>query len=260
MIKKFVFFNKTLVICIILLFVGVSNLSAVKTNFESKKYIDDFKNPSSNIEIFYPTDDAKISQDDPNKNYDGELGINIRNEYGIGGSSGWASQGLYKFDISSIPSGVSIIKAKFYLFYNKWTSTNPAGRCLNLYRVTSNWDENSITWNTVPSYNPVTSAYSQVPPTVNIWMDWDVTVDIKKFLSGTQNFGWILTDDNYWGTVNIPLSQFRTREFSQELSPYLEIEYTKSRNKDITNNFFLKLLEYFPLISHLLRNTIIWLY
>jgi len=256
MFRKSILLYKTLVISIILFLIGVHTISAINTNNELMK-INENNNSSSKIKIFYSTDDAKISQDDPNKNYDGEFGINIRNEFGVGGSSGWASQGLYKFDISSIPSGVSVLRATLYLFYNKWTSTNPSGRYLNLYRVTSDWDEDTVTWNTVPSYSPAASAYSPVPPTVNIWVDWDVTIDVKKFLSGTQNFGWILTDDNYWGTVNIPLSQFRTREFGQGLIPYLEVEYTKSKSIDIKNNIILYLIEYFPLLNHLLRNIIV---
>ena len=224
-------FCKPYIIGVIILFFGASVVSAINVNIESKIEIYDFNNQDPDLVTFYSTDDAKISQDDPNKNYDGDPGINIRNEFGGGGSSGWCSDGLYRFDISSIPSGASIIRATFYLFYNKWTSTNPAGRMLNFYRITSDWNEDTVTWNTAPTYNPVASAFSPVPVTVNVWMEWDVTSDIQEFVSGTTNYGWRLRDDNYWGTVNIPLSQFRTREAGQELSPYLEIEYTKSRSR-----------------------------
>lgn len=231
MSKKYSFVKKTLVFGTILLFFGVSIVSAFSNNVMSTDVIRNIENPSPDLETFYPTDDAKISQDDPNKNYDGATEINIRNEFGGGGGSGWCSDGLYRFDISSIPLDASIIRATFYLFYNKWTSTNPIGRMLNVYRITSDWNEDTVTWNTAPTYNPVASAFSPVPATVNVWMEWDVTSDIQEFVSGTTNYGWRLRDDNYWGTVNIPLSQFRTREAGQELSPYLEIEYTKSRSR-----------------------------
>jgi hypothetical protein len=224
-------FCKSCILGVVLLFFGASVVSALNINVEPKIEIYDFNNPDPDLATFYPTDDAKIAQDDPNKNYDGEAGINIRNEFGGGGGSGWCSDGLYRFDISSIPSGASIIRATFHLFYNKWTSTNPAGRMLNVYRITSDWNEDTVTWNTAPTYNPAASAFSPVPATVNLWMEWDVTSDIEEFVSGTTNYGWRLRDDNYWGGPDIPLSQFRTREAGQELSPYLEIEYTKSRSR-----------------------------
>lgn len=244
--------KKMLVFGTIMLLFGVSTISAFNMNVEPNNIFKDIKNPDPDFETFYPTDDAKIAQDDPNKNYDGDPGINIRNEYGFGGS-GWGSDGLFRFDISSIPSGATIIKATFYLFYNKWTSTNPVGRMLNVYRITSDWNEDTVTWNTAPTYNPVASAYSPVPAAVNTWIEWDVTGDIEEFVSGTSNFGWRLRDDNYWGTYEIPLTQVRTREDSQELSPYLEIEYTKSRNRDLLNPFFLQLLDNFPILVRLLN-------
>jgi hypothetical protein len=225
--------KKTIVFGMVILFLGASVVTAANINLESKNVTNDIKKPSLDTKIFYPTNDAKIAQDAPNKNYGSDPGINIRNEYGGGGSSGWSSDGLYRFDISSIPTGATILKATFYLFYNKWTSTNPAGRMLNVYRLTSNWNEDSVTWITAPTYNPAASAYSPVPPTVNVWMEWDVTGDVQEFVSGTTNYGWRLRDDNYWGTVNIPLSQFRTKEAGQELSPYLKVEYKKSKNYNI---------------------------
>ena len=244
--------KKMLVLSTIILFFAASSVSALNINTVSTNEIKDYKNPNPDLATFYPTDDAKIAQDDPNKNYDGDPGINIRNEYGFGGS-GWGSDGLYRFDISSIPSGASIIKATFYIFYNKWTTTNPAGRMLNVYKITSDWNEDTVTWNTAPTYNPAASSYSPVPATVNVWMKWDVTSDIEEFVSGTQNYGWRLRDDNYWGGPNIPLTQFRTREAGQELSPYLEIEYTKSRSRDIRNPFLLQLFEHIPDLFPILK-------
>lgn len=83
--------KKTVVFGIILLFLGVSVVTAANINLDSTNVINDIIKPSRDTKIFYPTDDAKIAQDDPNKNYDGDSGINIRNEYGFGGSSGWSS-------------------------------------------------------------------------------------------------------------------------------------------------------------------------
>jgi len=208
------------------------------------------------MQIFYSTDDSEISQDLPNSPLGSREAITIRNEFGAGGNSGWASDALFKFDISSIPSGASVIRATMYLFNNKWTSTNPAGRMLNVYRITNDWNENTFTGNTAPTYHPVTTAYSPVPATVNVWIQWNLTSDVRDFLSGTTNYGWRLRDDNYWGKPDIPLTQVRSKEFGQDLSPYLEIEYIKTRSRDISNQFFLKFLERFPNIFPILRQLI----
>ena len=84
-------FCKSCIIGVVLLFFGASVVSAMNTDVESKIEIYNFNNSNPDLATFYPTDDAKIAQDDPNKNYDGDPGINIRNEFGGGGSSGWCS-------------------------------------------------------------------------------------------------------------------------------------------------------------------------
>ena len=245
--------EKTFAIGIIFLFIGAGVVTANNTNIEKKNDIELVVKSGSDVKQFHPIDDAKIAQDDPSKNYGSDPGVNIRNEFGIGRSSGWGSDGLFKFDISSIPKGASVIRATFYLFYNKWTSTNPAGRMLNVYILLNDWNENTVTWNTAPTYNQVASAYSPVPATVNVWIEWNVTSDVVGFLSGTSNYGWRVRDDNYWGMFDIPLTQVRTKEAGQEISPYLEIEYIKTRSNEVTNHLILRFLARFPMLEILLR-------
>ena len=58
-------------------------------------------------------------------------------------------------------------------------------------------------------------------------MDWDVTTDVSAFLSGElPNYGWIVKDETYWGFVDIPIIQYRTKEHQdQAFHPRLVIEY-----------------------------------
>ena len=248
--KKYSFLNKTLVIGTILLFFGVSIVSALNISIESSEMVFNIENSGNTIENFYPIDDAGLSQDAPNTNKGDSESMTIRNEYGFGGGSGWGADGLIKFDISSIPSRATIIRATLFLFYNKWTSTNPAGRMLNIYRLTEDWNEDTVTWNTAPAYNPVASAYAPVPATVNVWIEWDVTSDVQGFHSGTNNYGWRIRDDNYWGTFDIPLTQVRTKEFGQEVLPYLEIEFTRARSRHTIDEETNAKSEREPLIYH----------
>ena len=82
---------------------------------------------------------------------------------------------------------------------------NPVGRIYNMFRITSNWNENTATWNNQPSYSNQVSSSSIVPSTYS-WMKWDVTNDVQKFIASTlTNHGWKITDDTYCGGANILL-------------------------------------------------------
>ena len=180
-----------------------------------------FRTLPKGLIILHPIDDAKIRQRSPDNNYGSSDHLDIRNEYGA--SSGWAEDSLIKFDISTIPSNITIYYAYLKLYYYKKVDNNPAGRDLNLYRVTSNWNENSVTWNTQPSYVSQPTTFATVPSTPGVWMKWNVTNDVLDFIDGSEvNCGWKLTDDNYWGKTDIPWTCFRSKEYG-DYTPYLEV-------------------------------------
>lgn len=83
------------------------------------------------------------------------------------GTDVWA-RGLLEFDLSSIPHGATIISASLSLYYSS-DSPNDGHSSLSgsnesvLQRITSSWDEHSVTWATQPSTtdtNAVTLAES----------------------------------------------------------------------------------------------------
>ena len=173
--------------------------------------------------LYNPTDDTFVGHSNPDKNYGQRTTINIRNEYG--GMPGWADDGLIKFDLSQFQGNTPISNAVLSLYYIEYADTNPAGRELNLYRVTSQWEEDEVTWNTQPTYaaEPTTSAI--VPEETGTWMTWNVTTDVQDFLDGVeQNYGWKITDEEYWGSGNIPSTHFASKE-NGEFIPELIIEY-----------------------------------
>jgi len=215
---------KGIVVGIILLFLGASVVTG--TNVEMKN--DDnnkniFRNLDRDTLTFYPTDDADIWHYRPDYNRGSAQGMTTQNEYGGGGSSGWGCDGLLRFDILSIPPDTEIESAILLLYYYDWDMNNPAGRDINLYRITSDWDEMTVTWNTQPSYVPQPTTYSTVPSSTGVWMEWDATNDVQDFISGNEiDYGWKITDDTYWGNYNIPQTRWRTKEYGNYI-PYLEI-------------------------------------
>ena len=244
-------YKKGLVVGIIILFLGAGFVSAVNINVGSTNVIDDIENTSRDMMTFNPTDDASIKETNPNNNYAISYLV-ARNRYG-GGGAGYEDDILIKFDISGLPSKIRIDSATLNLFYYEWHSTNPAGRPLTVHRITSDWDENSVTWNSRPSYTTIVTSTATVPGSTNVWMEWDVTDDVKDFVKGQEiDYGWQIMDETYWGWFDIPAPFFRQKEHGSDIG-YLEIEYTKSRDKDITNQFFFELFEQFPLLNLLLQ-------
>jgi len=247
--------RKIIGILVSILFFGAGIVSAVNINVESTKMIKDIENPNPDIKTFNPTDDVSIKEATPNANY-GSSYLVVRNRYGGFGQPGYEDDILIKFDISELSSGVTIISATLNLFYYKWSENFPVGRPLTLYRITSDWDEAIVTWNTRPSYNTAVTSMATVPSSPNVWVEWDVTSDVEIFVKGQEiNYGWQIMDETYWGMFDIPATWFHQKEYSgngDEYIPYLEIEFTTSRNKDITNQFFLQFLERFPLLNRFL--------
>ncbi|MCJ7571987.1 MAG: DNRLRE domain-containing protein, partial [Candidatus Thermoplasmatota archaeon] len=181
-----------------------------------------------NIRIdLYPTDDALIKHDNPDANYGSSVYFEIRNDYGYRGSSGWAWNSLIKFDVSSISSRSTVSSAYLVIYYYNYFTTNPVGRTLRLYRATSLWNENTITWNNQPSYPLLPTTSSTVPSSFG-WMTWDVTRDVQDFIDGTKpNYGWKITDNIYWGKSDIPETVFYPKEYSDSnYHPKLEIVIT----------------------------------
>jgi hypothetical protein len=174
--------------------------------------------------VLEPSDDTRVNQAKPDHNYGSSTDILIRNEYGAGGS-GFAWDGLIRFDLSDIPENVSVEYAMLNLYYYAWKDNNPSGRVLHLYKAVDEWDEDTVTWNTQPTYNAQASAFAFVPSSTKTWMQWDVTLDVQGFLDGsTENYGWKITDDTKWNTFNIPIMRFYSKE-NTEFIPYLYVGY-----------------------------------
>jgi hypothetical protein len=175
-------------------------------------------------EALYPTDDATIAHGSPDWNGCTAPELQIRNDYGVGGSSGWAADALIKFDLSQF-GNKTICSAKLKLYYQRWHDNNPAGRVLKLFRNTSDWEECIVTWRNQPGYDTIPTSSCAVPAVTGTWMEWDVTTDVQAMLQGSiSNYGWHLLDDNYWGHVNIPQIYFCSKENSDTTCrPRLEI-------------------------------------
>jgi T5SS/PEP-CTERM-associated repeat protein len=174
--------------------------------------------------IFYPSDDAFVSMEEPDRNWSSDGYLSVRNRYGGLGEDYWERNSLLKFDLASIEPGATIASATLRLYYFDCIFSNCTGRNLDCRKVTSGWDEDTTTWNTRPATAPTVSDAATVP-SASGWMEWDVTSDVRAIVDGeAENEGWQIADEITWGAANIPDARFRAKEYGDD-APHLEIVY-----------------------------------
>jgi hypothetical protein len=179
---------------------------------------------------FTPTDDTYIENLIPSE-IEGNLPyLATRNRFGAGGSDCWECDILIKFDLSSIPPSTPIQSATLNLYYNDYGDTNPAGRPLTVYKITSGWDESLVNYYNKPSINTTVSATENVPGSTGIWMIWNLTNDVQKSVDNPAIcFGWQIMDETQWGEYWAPATYFVSKEYTPPqppFIPYLEVNLT----------------------------------
>jgi hypothetical protein len=138
--------------------------------------------------------------------------------------SGQRRRSLVRFDLSSIPSGATILSAKMNLYA---TVPPTASTPLYVHRVTGPWAEAGITWDTMPTITPNNDAWVSVGPSVG-WKPWTVTAVVQGWWAGTY--------PNYGLLVKYPAGAegsagddivFATREDATTANrPTLEVQYS----------------------------------
>ena len=181
--------------------------------------------------ILHPINDTYVNHGETDENYGSSEKLVVRNDYGFAGSLGWRWDALIKFDIFSVIQGTQILSAKLKTYcYEQWYY-NQSNLSLSIYRVTSEWDEDTATWDNQPSYTSQNTSYSVVPSAIGSWIEWSVTSDVQGFADGSLvNYGWKITDENYWEHFDIPEFVFKSKEANEtDYWPCLEIELINER-------------------------------
>ena len=164
-----------------------------------------------------PSDDTYIRGDQPSNNFGSD------NKFEVRPDNGADRRGLVKFDLSSIPANATITSATLYLF----EQSSKSGQTTSLHRVTSNWNENSATWQSWGSpggdFDSSISYYTFIPDQGNCLVTLDVTSLVQLWVNGTYlNHGLML----YSAGPNHTISYTSKEDGTASRQPKLDISYT----------------------------------
>lgn len=132
---------------------------------------------------------------------------------------------LIEFDLSIVPVGATINSAVMEIFLEGSIFQGiPANYLINAYRITSNWNETSITWATQPPLDfTVPVANSGGTPNNNTWVVWDITNFVNDWYLGVNNNYGVELRNSGEGTYYYFTS---SDSAASSLHPKLTIEYT----------------------------------
>jgi hypothetical protein len=177
-----------------------------------------------------PSDDAFLRASSPDSNFGSQADIEVRPDNGAN------RRGLVRFDLSPIPQGSTVTSATLYLF----EEDKKLDQVTHIYKVTSSWNESSVTWNS-PWVNPGADfdnsyAYASfLPNQTDCMLTIDLTEIVQEWVNGTPNHGFLL-----YSTGPNHILRYSSKENSAvEQHPKLSIVYTdpiSSASQNIINS------------------------
>jgi predicted RNA-binding protein len=185
-----------------------------------------------NLQTTTDIDDSFISAGAPTTNY---------------GSNGWAPSNLNntmryitKYNFPASLNSKRILNANLNIYWWSQSGSWQSGLYMQLYRVTQNWAETSVTWNNASAGIAWTTAggvYSEPVGQVLIgnvdhayYVPADVTGIVRRWVRGeVPNYGFIMMNTNSF-TSNIKASEYNPMS-------YLSVTYTDACPCDYSADF-----------------------
>ena len=174
--------------------------------------------------------DCYVSQNNPDSPYGREVVLNVRSYYdGLTHSN---QRSYIQFNISAIPESAKILSAILWLYKNP-EGANPGVRDIQVFRVTSAWNEYTLNWNNQPETSQELSAFSNVKGAME-WYSWDLTEDVKGWHKGSAiNHGVMLKDKAEDSRIDYA-SVFLSREASHPENPFMKVDITENGSETTT--------------------------
>jgi hypothetical protein len=130
-----------------------------------------------------------------------------------------------RFDLSAIPPGTQITQATLSLFLENSCDMGNRTHTVTPYRITSDWSETSVTWNTQPSY---AEAYGSSSVSSRTWKRYtfDMTNLVRGWVNGSfANYGLALRGPESSGDSSARLGFLTRHNSGTTYDPYISIAY-----------------------------------
>lgn len=202
---------------------------------------------SANTQNNTISEDALISSYAPDTNYLGFTQIKSVDDTTLGG---YIQKELFRANFSGIPNNSTINHVDFVYTLPSSQTYCTSSICTVYFRaILSSWNENTVTWNTQPTYNTtsftnfnVLNGYNNAPTKIDI-TDYSVyNYNLNKNLDWEADISpHPTTEGNFW----VGYSKYAGQYINNTLTPYISINYTPpipsiinitSQNNNITNN------------------------
>jgi hypothetical protein len=167
---------------------------------------------------FYAAQDAWVNEANPAANYGNSTYASVKDRSGL-------AESYFKFNQADLGSliGQPVTSASLYLY--QYQGTNSPGDALNLHRITQDWSESSVTWNSKPAYdqNPISVADISGEANIAGWREWPGLQTTVSDWAGGQNFGLALENNQDLKKEEL-FGRFYTSEYSDAaFRPYLKV-------------------------------------
>lgn len=165
--------------------------------------------------------DTYIASERPDQNFGADalfLGYNL-----VGDHYG-AQRMLLRFDVENhIPLTATINAAHLHLRLSFSSPSNDEPMGTELRRLSSSWDEFTVTWNTEPAWTPVDKTATVGSELT--WYEWEITEVVHNWVNGVfDNDGVEIIGDE---TVQQRERAFYSRETLSGFYPRLIVSYTE---------------------------------
>jgi hypothetical protein len=136
-----------------------------------------------------PIADAYIRSDTPTINYGSAPTLFVGTQFVT-----LTTRSLYRFDLSSIPAGATIVSATFQSFATVFSPLPTTTVDIELVRVDATWSEMTVNWLTPLTYTGANNVLGVgLTPS---YYSWNVTSLVQTWVAGALNHGLALLNKN----------------------------------------------------------------
>ena len=157
--------------------------------------------------------DSWLKQSAPGKNYGGDDELSSQQ------FPSNARRAMFQFDLSTVPAGATVLSATAWFYV---TLEDESGQQVDVHRITAEWEERQVTWETTSSSFESPAVGSIVPSTNEEWVSLDLTSLAQDWVGGTIPNHGVMFLSSSWNLR----SRYASKEWSVSAQrPCLDVVY-----------------------------------